>query len=112
MRGTPKYLNSKFDYEYIKDNMPEHIWRPQWENLLRNREIWVCTGEMRDGDVAVEMKDGRHKIEEIECANESKNGKTKKTIKRYFYELREDPSSDFVRLGFTEEEVKKALEKG
>lgn len=106
MHGIPKHLNSKYDYKYVKDSMPENIWRPLWEKLLQDREAWVCTGELSKNEVAVE--DDRHKIEKV--VSEDENGK--KASKTYIYELRRDMSCDFIRLGFTEEEVKKALEKG
>ena len=34
MRGYPKNLNTKKDYEYVRANFPAEEWKPDWQKLL------------------------------------------------------------------------------
>lgn len=106
MIGNPKHLNSKFDYEYVKNNCDESYWKPLWQNLLDMRYKWFTTKKLDKKEDGVE--DDTHRIETIAVVDPTTQ---KETGENEYYQLEylEDPASDFVELGFTEDEVKKAL---
>lgn len=99
MRGFPKKLNSKFDYEYIKEHFLEDEWKPAWKSLLSESKNWFFTGKLKceaDG-----LIDNNHRIE----TGKNMEGETE----YYQYEYMIDQSSDMIQLGFTESEVIEAL---
>lgn len=100
MRGFPKTLNSKADYEYIKDNFLAEQWKPEWQALLDSRMDWFNTGEVKKGKG---ITDETHKVVEAEPVEEGGE-----TI-YYQFELRENPNCKLLTLGFTVAEVETAL---
>ena len=105
MKGFPKHLNSKFDYYYIKDNFPASKWKPYWQLLLDDRFRWMDDHELEDPSEGI--IDETHRIEE----RTSTNPETGEEVTIYIQqEYKKNPGSDFWRLGFTEEEVREALE--
>lgn len=102
MRNFPKHLNSKFDYEYIRQHFPEEKWKPHWEKLLAERKQWYNVGVVEEGQG---IEDETHRVETYGITE----GEEKRT-ELHQLELRDDPSAPFFRLGFTEAEVKEALE--
>jgi hypothetical protein len=103
MRGKPHSLNSKADYYYIKENFEPDYWKPLWQNMYDLRMEWM-PGELlerkEDGIV-----DETHRVVEIKNDMGGEEGKV--TYQQETYE--ENPYSDFVRMGFTVEEVEAAL---
>ena len=99
MKGFPKHLNSKADYEYIRSNFDESQWKPCWQELLDNKYQWFSTGNVENGKG---VTDATHKVE----ASKDIDGNDVYTQ----YEYRENPLCDMNRLGFTEDEVKAALQ--
>ena len=99
MRGFPKHLNSKADYEYIKANFPAEQWKPCWQELLDNKYQWFSTGNVAKGDGVTDIT---HKVE----VSKDLDGTDVYTQ----YEYKENPMCDMNRLGFTEDEVKAALQ--
>lgn len=97
MIGNPKYLNTREDYLYVKDNLPENVWRPAFEALLQNRQQWFNTGALAVGASGIE--DDTHKVVEDE-----KN--------KYQFELREDPNCLLNRMGFSVGEVSLIMTEG
>ena len=98
MKGFPKHLNSKADYEYIKANFPAEQWKPCWQELLDSRYQWFSTGNVsKDGGTT----DSTHKVEASKDIDDN-NVYTQ-------YEYRENPLCDMNRLGFTEDEIKAAI---
>lgn len=95
MHGFPKHLNSKFDYEYIRNNFPKEQWAPLFEELLAGQKVWVCTAELTDN--ATGITDETHKVVE----STDTTGATTK----YQYEYVDDTNCLMVRLGYTEEEI-------
>ena len=92
MRGIPKVLSSKEDYYYVAENFDKDIWRPLWENLLFDDNIWIYVGEV---EKAGEESD-TVKYEEL-----TEDGET--SILKY--EFVENPASIYKNLGFTKEEI-------
>lgn len=99
MKGFPKRLNSKMDYEYIKNYFPKEQWMPYWRALLDERTNWFCVNKLTSAEEGV--TDGNHKVVESKGQDD--------TVEYYQYELQEDPASDFYKLGFTVDEVERAL---
>ena len=106
MRGNPKHLNSRFDFEYVKENCEVSYWLPRWKGLLEDRYMWVPQGEV--GSVEAGITDETHMVEvsrEMDQFGEDKVTYTQ--LERF-----ENPDSKFVQLGFTEEEVLAAIAEG
>ena len=101
MKGFPKTLNTKEDYEYVKGNFPAKQWVPEYQKLLDSMKDWVPTGKLESADSGI--SDNTHKVTE-EAGNES--GGEKAYIQ---WELQEIPTCKLNRLGFTKEEVQAAI---
>ena len=95
MQGFPKHLNSKFDYEYVRQNFPKAQWAPLFEELLAGQKVWICTGVLAETETGIE--DAIHKIVESEAMD--------KTIVRYQYDYVADENCRMNRLGYTTEEI-------
>lgn len=102
MKGLPKHMNSKYDYLYIKETLPDDEWKPYWRALLTESKTWVDLGEINESEA---VTDNAHKIEHF--TEKNNDGTEKATVHQY--ELRTDMSSDMIRLGFTAAEVRTAL---
>lgn len=99
MRGYPKNLNSKEDYEFVRANFPAEQWLPDWQNLLESRFVWLPTGPVESEEAGI--VDDTHKV----VASETEEGKTEYTQ----YELSENRRAKIFRIGFTVEEVEQAI---
>lgn len=107
MRGNPKHLNSKFDYEYVKEHCDVSYWLPRWKGLLEGRYAWYPQEEI--DNEAVGITDETHRVE-VAIETDEETGEQKTTYTQYVYQI--NPFSPFERLGFTEEEVKNAITEG
>lgn len=94
-------MNSKFDYIYMRDNYPEEIWHPYWQAMLDESKVWIDTGEINEADG---VTDATHRVETFLVTDDGEERRVS-----HQYELRIDPASDMIRLGFTVEEVREAL---
>ena len=100
MKGLPKHLNTKEDYYYIKNNFDEAYWKPQWQLLLDSRYEWFFVKYL---DIRAEgIEDNTHKIVE-------ERGSEEDEVRYSQYEYRENPNAKIYKLGFTIEEVERAL---
>ena len=97
MIGFPKHLNSRADFEYVKENFPDK-WRPLYQSLLDERNQWFNLGKLADGEEGVE--DATHKVIVSDMQG---------VTERYQYEFRLDPNCNLIRLGYTVEEVEALL---
>ena len=93
MVGYPKFLNTKEDYEYVRNNCPKNEWEKDFKALLDGEKDWFNVGETDDGII-----DDTHKV----IKDEQKR-------KTYQYELQVNPNCKMHRIGYTREEVEKAL---
>jgi hypothetical protein len=98
MRGIPKHLNTKFDYEYIK-NQNLSGWQTQYQALLDTRQNWFKTADLSPEETGA--TDATHRVR-TETDLEG-------VIIKYQQELQEDPNCKLFRLGFTQAEVESAL---
>lgn len=94
MIGFPKYLNTKEDYLYGRDNFPKNQWEPEFQKLLDNK-AWINTDMLKDGDTG--LTDNTHRVETVE-------------EQKYQYEFMTDPNCKLFRIGFTEDEVRQILD--
>lgn len=103
MRGFPKNLNSKEDYQYVRDNFPAEEWKPEFQALLDTMKDWFFVKELATDEVAPEGD--TYKVVESEKTGEATEGEKTRSL----YEYRENPTCKLLQLGFTKEEVEEAL---
>ena len=94
MIGNPKYLNTRFDYEYVKDNFDN--WRDYWQELYDSRMIWANVELVGAG-----IEDDTHRLVQ------SRDMEDNEIIIQQ--ELQVDPNAKLFRIGFTEGEVAAAI---
>lgn len=99
MRGFPKSLNTKADYEYIRQNFSKDQWAPAWQALLDTRQDWFFDRYLDDSE-EVELTESQKIVEAQDNDAEQK---------RSLYILKDIPTSKFNRLGFTVQEIEEAL---
>ncbi len=102
MRGYPKTLNTKEDYAYVKENFPEGQWKPDYQKLLDSMNDWVPVGKLDSEEGGT--VDDTHKVTEENNVGE---GGEKTYVQ---WELQKIPTCKLYRLGFTEEEVRAAID--
>ena len=100
MRGIPKYLNSKADYEFMCANYPREQWAPYYQALLDTQNDWFFVKQLAKGEIG--QSDDTHRV----VIDASMNGEESKN---YQYELRYNPECKLAKLGYTEDEVKAIL---
>lgn len=100
MKGFPKYLNTKYDYEYVKEYFLEDQWKPAWQALLDTRMNWLNTAMLDLSDPGI--TDETHRVVEIRDNNDV-------VTQKYQQEYILDPNCKLLRLGFTVEEIQNAL---
>lgn len=103
MKGYPKRLNTKSDYEYVRKNFPASQWVPDWQALLDTEKDWVPTGELESADAGI--TDDTHKV--TEQTNTDEGGEAVTTYTQW--ELQIIPTCKLLRLGFTEEYVAEVI---
>ena len=99
MKGFPKTLNTKEDYEYIRANFSKEEWVPAWQRLLDERQNWFPTGYLDSKEAG--KTDELHKVSE-----EMQYDGTTKYVQ---LELQTDPGCRLKQLGFTVDYVEKAI---
>lgn len=101
MKGFPKHLNTKADYEYIRRASPESQWKPCWQALLDSAYDWFTVFELESKEIGEEIEGKARVLTETDNAT----GK-----ERYFQSyMQMNPNCRLLKLGFTEDEVKKVL---
>lgn len=96
MVGFPAVLNTKADYEYVRENFPVEKWKPAYQDLLNTMREWYNMGVILENGVT----DDTHRV----VIAEQKNTK-------YQYEKRINGNCKLLRIGYTEEEVKAIIAK-
>lgn len=98
MKGYPKYLNSKEDYLFVKDNFEKSLWSKDYQELLEDTTMWANKGNV---DKTEGITDVNHKV-----LKSDKDGVTEYTQ----FELVANPDCKLLMLGFTKAEVEAAIE--
>lgn len=101
MKGFPKHLNTKADYEYIRRAFPASQWKPCWRALLDSAYDWFTVYELESKEIGEEVEGKARVLEEVDDVT----GKT-----RFFQSyMQMNPNCRLLKLGFTEDEVRKVL---
>jgi len=95
MEGPARYLNTKYDYEYVKEHQDN--WKDYYQTLYDSRLIWDNVELVGDG-----ITDATHRL--IQSQDMETNEPI--TIQQ---ELKLDEHCKLLRLGFTVEEVEGIL---
>ena len=91
MEGPARYLNTRYDYEYVKEHQDN--WREYFELLYSDRLIWDNVELIGEG-----ITDATHRlVQSIDVETQEPI-----TIQQ---ELLSDVNCKLLRLGFTVEEV-------
>jgi hypothetical protein len=96
MKGYPKHLNTKQDYEYVLQNFPKQRWEKDFEALLKSEKAWQVTKILASETEGVE--DEMHKI--IKSDDEIVQ-----------MALKTDENSKMKKLGYSRNEIEKILGK-
>lgn len=96
MKGYPKHLNTKADYEYVMVNFPTEQWLPDFQKLLDSYQQWVTTGTVESEEAGV--TDDTHRVISEQSEDNS-------TTTYYQQELQQNPTAKIFRLGYTVSEV-------
>lgn len=97
MRGNAKYLNTKADYEYVRQNQSN--WKDYYQELYDSRLTWFTGGSVGGG-----VEDETHKISKSQT----------ETMRPIIIqkELRLNPNCKLLRIGYTVSQVEKILSEG
>ncbi len=106
MRGFPKHLNSKADYEFIREHFLPAEWVPAFQALLTSVNDWFYVKEMDTREEGIE--DDTHKVVE------SQSDATRDEPKTIYiqYEYRQNPNAELFRYGYTVPEVEAIIRSG
>lgn len=112
MKGYPKNLNTKADYEYVKANFAPEEYLPDFQSLLDTMYDWFFVKELTSEEEGI--TDDTHKVivskEERPATVE---GEEQTIITTYAqYEYRINPTCKLHALGYTEEEVRAVVNGG
>lgn len=67
-------LNTRKDYEYLKQNFPESVWRPKFQALLDDRMQWVNKGKLANKADGVEIAGKKKIVTETLRQEDGRNG--------------------------------------
>ena len=98
MKGYPKHLNTKEDYEYVRQNFSKEAWEEDFKNLLDTQYDWFFEKELAEGEEGI--IDTTHKVVENE-----QDGKATHSQYKWDY----NPFCKLARIGYTEQEVQDIL---
>lgn len=104
MKGYPKTLHTREDYEYVRINFPKSQWEKDFQFLLDSLYEWFFVKELLDGEEGI--VDDTHKVEVQEADEEQGIEKTT----RYQFEWRLNPNCKLIELGYTVEQVQQYLQ--
>ena len=98
MKGFPKHLNTKADYEYIKANFDRELWLPEYQKLLESYKDWFFIKELESEEEGI--TDDTHKVVVSEQDDKTTYSQ---------YELQENPNAKLFRIGYTVSEVEQIV---
>lgn len=97
MRGYPKHLNTRADYEYVRTHFPKEMWKEDFGALIATEKEWYNIGEVE----GIGVEDDTHKVVIDE-----------KGKKKYQYEYKINPNAKIHKLRYTTEEIEAILKYG
>ena len=95
-----RHLNTKADYEYVRQNFPKEVWKPKYQALLKERMQWSGAKKLANKTDGITKKDAKKVV-----TNKKEDG----TEEHYQYEYKSDPGCALFRLGFTVSEANAVL---
>ena len=101
MRGYPKNLQTREDYEYVLANFPKKDWEQDFKDLLSSRFDYVFQHIMTDDEVV--PSEIPHKV--LPQTDEKGN-----PVRELYYII-ERPNSKIFQLGYTVAEVEEILKR-
>ena len=99
MRGYPKLINTKRDFENVMAVFPKEKWLPDLQALLDEEFAWFTTGTLKDSETG--LTDDTHRVKE----SEERDGTKTRTQEEY----KPNPRCRMYRMGFTHEQVEKLI---
>ena len=99
MIGFPPVLNTKVDYEYIRDHFPEGKWQPHFQALLDTKDNFFFVKTLKKYDVGI--KSATEKVVKYERADG--------LVERIQLELKPDPNSKLLAIGFNVTDVEETI---
>jgi 16S rRNA C967 or C1407 C5-methylase (RsmB/RsmF family) len=94
MKGYPKHLNTKQDYEFVRKHFPKRKWEKDFQALLKSEKTWLPIKTLTEKDRVV--------IDDTHKTVETGDGVVQ-------MELKIDKNSKMARLGYTREEIEQIL---
>ena len=108
MIGFPKNLNTKADYEYVRQHFVPELWRPKFQELLDTEKDWFFVKELTSQEEGIE--DDTHKIEE-QLEQDDVEAQSAEPAKVFYqFEYRVNPDCKLLQLGYTHDEVVELLQ--
>ena len=99
MRGFPKHLNTRSDYEYVRTHFPCEKWEPYFKALLDTAYSWFFVGTLENESDGI--NDETHKVVTHQDVLHGEQ--------RIQYEWKKNPQAKIFEIGYTEDEVKDIL---
>lgn len=96
MKGFPKNLNTRADYEYVRSNFTKEQYYPVFKDLLDTEYDWFYLRDLLPNEEFVEDK--THKV--LHNQDNTAHDKTSAV-----YEYRVNPTCRMYALGYTRDEV-------
>lgn len=96
MKGFPKNLNTRADYEYVRSNFTKEQYYPVFKDLLATEYDWFYLRDLLPDEEFEEDK--THKV----LSNQDSTSQDKA---KAVYEYRANPSCRMYALGYTRSEV-------
>jgi hypothetical protein len=100
MIGTPKHLNTRYDWLLFISEFPETNWRPRLERLYDDRMGWLTTGKLAEAETGV--TDDTHRVVEIK-------DESGVVVERYQDQYMLDPNCALLRADLTVAEIEEWL---
>jgi len=102
MKGYPRHLNTRADYDFVRQNFEKSLWLPDYEALLNSYQEWFFVKHL---DAESEgINDATHKVITVTPID---NDGTPTSYDQY--ELRTNPQARIFELGFSVEEVQQII---
>ena len=100
MIGYPKHLNTKADYEYIREHFPKEKWQPHFQKLLDTKDNFFAVKTLGEKDAGIESKTKK--------VVEQENGDG--ILERVQLVKKTDPNSKLLKIGFSVADIESALQ--
>lgn len=101
MRGIPTVLNTREDYEYLKENFDKDVWVPKFQELFDTSFMWVFERDLQPNEP--DLVDDN--VRKMQVSVDPESGKTVRSI----YLFRPNNNCKLLQIGYTREEVENII---